>query len=378
MHITRYLESQILQTFESSLYPAIMIYGARQVGKTTLLHKLMEKIHSNTKFLPCDDPSVKDLFDTISIERLKRVVGNYELIILDEAQKIPNIGTILKLMIDYIPGIKIFVSGSSSFELANQLSEPLTGRKITYRMYPISLSELYKPDQIVQLKSNLDFYLRFGLYPKTFQYSHDQSLENYLIELTGDYLYKDILEFRQIRNSEQLRRLLTALALQIGQEVSYTELGNIVGIDQKTVVRYIDLLEKSYILFILPAFSRNQRNEINKSRKIYFYDLGIRNALIRNFNELKYRNDTGHLWENFLLIERMKRDSALGIQKNYYFWRTYEKQEIDLIEEYGGKLQGFEFKLYKGKVKAKSFLETYPNSSVKVINQENFEEFVLE
>jgi len=345
MYIERFLEKQVLSSLESSLHPAILVYGPRQVGKTTLLKKIIERISLKTKFVACDDPGVKNVFDTFNIESLKRFTANTELLVLDEAQKVPQVGTILKLIIDYIPGVKILVSGSSSFELANQLSEPLTGRKITYLMYPVSLFERYDRGQSIELRSSVDYYLRFGLYPKIFHFSDEQSLGNYLIELTGDYLYKDIFEFRQVRNDEHIRKLLTALALQIGQEVSYTELSNLVGIDHKTVINYIDLLEKSFIVFRLPAFARNRRNEINKSRKVYFYDMGIRNALIRNFNEMKYRDDKGHIWENFLIVERMKRDSALGIKKNYYFWRTYEQQEVDLIEEYGGTLKGFELKM---------------------------------
>lgn len=367
----------MMEALQSDLYPAVMLYGARQVGKTTLIRHLIDQIDLKARFFACDDPAVNDLFEEISVERLKRIVGDHSLLIFDEAQKINHIGLILKLIIDYIPGKKLLVSGSSSFELANQLSEPLTGRKKSFLMHPIALLELYRPDQLVEIKSNLSHYLRFGLYPKTFQFTEENDLQNYLIELTGDYLYKDILELKQVRNNEQMRRLLTALALQIGQEVSYSELANLVGIDQKTVIRYVDLLEKSYIVYRLPAFNRNQRNEIMKSRKIFFYDLGIRNALVRNFNEIKYRDDIGKLWENFMIMERIKRDQSLQIQKNYYFWRTYEQQEIDLIEEYGGALKGYELKVKRGKTKFKQFSATYPGSTVDLITQDNFETFIF-
>jgi uncharacterized protein len=375
--IARYLENQMMETLRSDLYPAVMLYGARQVGKTTLIKHLADKIGVSSNFFACDDPMVGDLFEDINIERLKRIAGDYPLLIFDEAQKIHQIGLILKLIIDYIPGVKLLVSGSSSFELANRLSEPLTGRKKSFLMLPLAIKELYKANQVLEIKSNLSHYLRFGLYPKTHHISNETELQNYLIELSGDYLYKDILEFTQIRNNEQMRRLLTALALQVGQEVSFTELANLSGIDQKTVMRYIDLLEKSYIVFRLPAFSRNQRNEIMKSRKIYFYDLGIRNALIRNFNEMNYRDDRGRLWENFMIMERIKRDQSMQIYKNYYFWRTYEQQEIDLIEEHGGNLKGFEFKVKSGKAKASQFIKTYPGSSVEVVSQDNFEQFIF-
>lgn len=377
MMISRYLENQMMEALRSDLYPAVMLYGARQVGKTTLIKRLADTIGVSSNFFACDDPMVGDLFEDISIERLKRIAGDYPLLIFDEAQKINQIGLILKLIIDYLPGVKLLVSGSSSFELANRLNEPLTGRKKSFLMHPLAIKELYKPHQLLEMKSNLSHYLRFGLYPKTHHISNETELQNYLIELSGDYLYKDILEFTQIRNNEQIRRLLTALALQVGQEVSFTELANLSGIDQKTVIRYIDLLEKSYIVFRLPAFSRNQRNEIMKSRKIYFFDLGIRNALVRNFNEMKYRDDRGRLWENFMIMERIKRDQSLQIYKNYYFWRTYEQQEIDLIEEHGGNLKGFEFKVKSGKAKANQFLNTYPQSTVEVVSQENFEHFIF-
>ncbi len=366
-----------MDALASDLYPAVMLYGARQVGKTTLIQQVIKQHHFSPQFFACDDPAVIDLFQEINVERLKRIVGGHSLLVLDEAQRINQIGQILKLIIDYIPGVKLLVSGSSSFELVNQLSEPLTGRKKSFLMFPLALLELYNEDQMIALKSNISQYLRFGLYPKTLQFKNENELQNYLIELTGDYLYRDILELRQVRNNEQMRRLLTALALQVGQEVSYTELANMVGIDQKTVIRYVDLLEKSYIIFRLPAFSRNQRNEIMKSRKIFFYDLGIRNALVRNFNELKYRDDKGRLWENFLIMERIKRDQSRQIHKNYYFWRTYEQQEIDLIEEYGGELKGFEMKLGAGKAKAVQFLRSYPGSTVEIITQDNFETFVF-
>jgi uncharacterized protein len=377
MLIKRYLEPQLQKALKSKLYPAIILFGPRQVGKTTLIKEIIAKTKLKYKFITCDDPDVIRTFKDIGIAGLKRIIGDNRLLVLDEAQKIENIGQILKLIIDNIPKVKLLVSGSSSFELANKLSEPLTGRKITFLMYPIAIFELNKKDEMIEIKSNLDRYLRFGMYPKIFQFKDDIELQNYLTELSGDYLYKDILDFQKIKNNEQMRRLLVSLALQIGQEVSYTELSNSVGVDQKTVMRYVDLLEKSFIVFKLPAFSRNQRNEINKSRKIYFYDLGIRNAIINNFNNLELRNDIGQLWENFLMLERIKRDKSDKIKKNYYFWRNYNQQEIDLIEEAGGQLNAFEFKWKNGKFKASDFLKTYQNSKIEIINQNNFIDFLF-
>jgi len=376
MIIPRYLENRILNTLTSDLYPAIILYGARQVGKTTLLKQLIKKITFSHRFFACDDPAVVDTLSGFNVERLKRLVGSNQLLIFDEAQNIPNIGLLLKLIIDYIPGIKLLVSGSSSFEIANQVSEPLTGRKITYTLYPLALSELYQSDQIIEKKAMLSHFLKFGFYPKTLQFKEDSDLELYLTEISRDYLYKDAIQLHLIKNNEPMLRLIISLALQIGQEVSYTELSRTVGIDQKTVIRYVDLLEKSFIIFKLPAFSRNQRNEINKSRKIYFYDLGIRNALIKNFNDPSLRSDIGALWENFLIMERIKNDADLGLGKNYYFWRNYANQEIDWIEEYSGELRGYEFKWKSGKVKASSFLESYPGSTIEKITQDNFEEFI--
>jgi uncharacterized protein len=377
MIIPRYLEKKIQNAINVNLYPSVILFGARQVGKTTLLNQLIKKINIPNRFFACDDPSVADIFHGFNIEQLKRIIGLSKLLIFDEAQTIPDIGLILKLIIDYIPDVKLLVSGSSSFELANKLSEPLTGRKITFLMYPIAVSELYKSNQLIEIKANLSRFLRYGCYPKIFQFQQDSDIEVYLNEISRDYLYKDAIQLQLIKNNESMHRLLISLALQIGQEVSYTELSRTVGIDQKTVIRYIDLLEKSYILFKLPAFSRNQRSEINKSRKIYFYDLGIRNALIKNFNDPSLRSDVGALWENFLVVERIKIDQFNGKIKNYYFWRNYSKQEIDWIEEYSGEIHGYEFKWKSGKVNTSNFRSNYPDSTIKVITKDNFEDFIL-
>ncbi|MCE5224095.1 ATP-binding protein [bacterium] len=376
MMITRYLENKIQQALTSDLYPAIILYGARQVGKTTLLKQLTKKTNLSHRFFACDDPAVADMLSGFNVERLKRLIGSHQLLIFDEAQTIKNIGLLLKLIVDNISGVKMLVSGSSSFELANQISEPLTGRKITYTLYPLALSEIYQPEQLIEQKAMLPHFLQYGFYPKTLQFKEDSDIELYLNELSRDYLYKDAVQLQLIKNNESMQRLIMSLALQIGQEVSYTELSRTVGIDQKTVIRYVDLLEKSFIIFKLPAFSRNQRNEINKSRKIYFYDLGIRNALIKNFNGPSIRADIGALWENFLIIERMKNDAAKGLVKNYYFWRNYAKQEIDWIEEYSGELHGYEFKWKSGRTKASNFLESYPGSTVETITQDNVDEFI--
>jgi len=377
MNIPRY----ILASLEKSLQPsrAVMLLGARRVGKTTLIKQVLSNYKDKTVFYNCDDPKIRDQFTNISTEELKGLLKHIDLVVFDEAQRIKNIGLTLKLITDELPDKKLIVSGSSSLELSNQINEPLTGRKITFRLFPISFLELYqhlKYDDI-KLDSYLDSFLRFGSYPSLFDLNSEQDKIDYLLELAQDYLYKDALEYQDIRNPEPLRRLLNALALQISQEVSYTELANLVGIDQKTVIRYIDLLEKSYVIFRLPAFSRNLRKEINKSRKIYFYDLGIRNALIRNFNPYNIRNDLGQAWENLLVSERQKRDLYKKLHKNYYFWRTYDQKEIDLIEDTGGKLTGFEFKWNKLISKIpKDFIDTYPNSKTEIVNNKSYIKFV--
>lgn len=356
-----------------------MLLGARRVGKTTLIKEIISTIPDKIQFFNCDDPDIKNKFTNIGLNTLKRLLQNSKLVVFDEAQRIKNIGIILKMIVDEMPEKKILVSGSSSLELSNEIREPLTGRKKTFHLYPISFLEIYehnKKDNI-STESYLKEILKFGTYPKTFSFNKDSDKKEYLLELATDYLYKDVLEYQQVKNPEQLRKLLQALALQIGNEVSYKELANLVGLDQKTVVRYLDLLEKSFVIFRLPALSRNIRKEISKSRKIYFYDLGIRNALIKNFNDHEIRNDIGNMWENLLISERIKRNFYQGKLRNYFFWRTYDQKEIDFIEEYDGKFSAFEFKWKKDKFKKPvEFLENYAQSTIKLINKDNFLNFI--
>lgn len=376
MEILRHIYSQI----KKSLLPgrAVILLGARRVGKTTLLKKLIQK-EKSIKFFNCDDPNIRQSLSNIGLNELKRLLYGFDLIVFDEAQRVKNIGITLKMIIDEMPEKRLLVSGSSSLELSNEINEPLTGRKKTFYLFPISFLELWKHENKDYLNTTgyLDQTLRFGNYPKIFSIHDEQEKQEYLLELAGDYLYKDALEYQEIRNPEQIRKLLIALALQIGQEVSLPELANTVGIDQKTVMRYLDLLEKSFIVFRLPAFSRNLRKEISKSRKIYFYDLGIRNALIKNFNNYDIRQDKGQVWENFLVSERQKKDIYKRQIKNYYFWRTYDQKEIDLIEEYSGKLNGYEFKWQADTFKKPSdFLNTYPDGKVELVNIKSFLEFI--
>lgn len=380
MKIQRILEKEV----KKALIPgrAVIIMGARRVGKTTLLKNILEQVSLENKkvsFLNCDDLEIRTKFSDISLSALKNLFSDTDLIIFDEAQRIKNIGITLKMIVDEMPDKRLIATGSSSLELANEVSESLTGRKKTFYLFPISFLELksHQDENYFASSENLDQALRFGSYPEIFKMSTQQEKEEYLLELTTDYLYKDALEYQDIRNPEQLRKLLTALALQISQEVSLPELANTVGIDQKTVMRYLDLLEKSFVIFRLPALSRNIRKEISKSRKIYFYDLGIRNALIKNFNTYDLRQDRGHVWENFLVSERKKRDIYLKESKNYYFWRTYDQKEIDLVEEREGKLFGYEFKWGVKKVKEpKEWRRIYQNAEFEVINQDNYLEFI--
>jgi hypothetical protein len=377
MLISRYLQTTIRQSLVSGL--ATIVLGPRRVGKTTLIKKIIDENNPSVIFLNCDDPDVRNRFSDIGLTELKRFLAKYSIVVFDEAQRIKNIGLVLKMIVDEMPEKTTLATGSSSLELSNEINEPLTGRKKTFYLYPLSFLELYEHEKYdtIATASYLNDILRFGSYPHIFDLPNNSEKESYLLELANDYLYKDILEYQEIRNPEQLRKLLVALALQIGQEVSYTELASLVDIDQKTVLRYLDLLEKSFVIFRLPAFSRNLRTEISKSRKIYFYDLGIRNALIKNFNPYELRQDKGQSWENLIISERIKRDVYQGKQKNYYFWRTYAKKEIDLIEEYRGNITGFEIKWTNNKISPiKEFTNTYSASSIQLVNRENFLDFV--
>ncbi len=355
-----------------------IIYGSRQVGKTTLAREIMEKYAKTQKtiFLNCDDWDVRNQLTNKTSTELKNYLDQNTLVVLDEAQRVENIGLTLKLLVDNYPEIQIIATGSSSFDLSNKISEPLTGRKFEYHLFPFSLQELaQKYPQPHEIRRILERQMTFGGYPEVVSAGLDT--KNRLKEIVQSYLYKDVLEYQKIKHSEMLDKLLQALALQIGSEVSYTELANLVGVNKVTVESYVRILEQAFIIFRLPPLARNLRNELKKMRKIYFYDLGVRNALINNFNPLDMRQDVGALWENFMVSERLKYNQNNERDKNIYFWRTMQKQEIDYVEDEGGILTGFEFKWKQNKFKKpKAFLETYKGSSVSLINSENFEEFV--
>lgn len=376
------IKRTIHQLIEQQLYKGkvIILYGARRVGKTTLAKQILvtqKKARKKGAYLNCESLNVKTRLETTNEISLKDYFGDHDLIVLDEAQNIDKIGHILKLLVDTYPDTQIIATGSSSFDLVNQIGEPLVGRSREFRLYPFSMAELNFAHNLFALQGKLEKMLRFGTYPSVFGQSENNGRDE-LDDIASKYLYKDILAFEHIKNSALLLNLLRLLALQIGSEVSYHEIGQQLGINHITVKKYIDLLEKCFIVFPLNAFSRNARKEISKSKKVYFYDLGIRNALIDNFNPLAKRADVGALWENFCIVERLKLNEYTKNRARRYFWRTYAGQELDYIEESGGKLRGYEFK-YNKKTKFKppsNFVETY-QTKISVVNQDNWQRFLM-
>jgi uncharacterized protein len=355
----------------------IIIYGPRQVGKTTLVREVLKNYQGKAEYYSCEEGDVVEALSRNTSAGIKQFFGDRDLIILDEAQKIKDIGTKLKLLIDNYPQTQLLVTGSSSFELANQTKEPLTGRKFEYFLFPLSVWELQETFSNTELKRMLRSFLTFGSYPEIVPLPETEAKKR-LKEISGSYLYKDIFSFQEIKNPEVLSKLVKLLALQTGQEVSFSELANKLDVNIQTIERYIRLLEEAFVIFRLPALSRNQRKEVSKTRKIYFYDLGVRNSLIDNFNNLDLRLDTGNLFENFVILERMKYLEYAQLYRSRYFWRTYSQKEIDYIEEYDGKLKGYEIKWNQNrKVKPpKLFLESYPNSTFEIVSPDNWLDFV--
>lgn len=356
---------------------AIIVMGARQVGKTTLLKQVFSTDSNDVLWMSGDEPDVRGMFENMTSTRLRSIIGNHRVVIIDEAQRIEDIGIKLKLIIDQIPSVQLMATGSSSFELANKINEPLTGRKWEYKLFPLSFNELVNETNLLEEKRMVPHRMVYGSYPDVV--THPGKEVAILRELTESYLYKDILEFDRIHKPEKLTKLLQALAYQVGAEVSYNELSQLCGLDAKTVASYISILEQAYIIFRLGTFSRNLRNELKNSRKIYFYDNGIRNALIGNFSQVENRTDTGALFENYAIAERMKRKEYLMDYARSWFWRNTNKQEIDYIEEKDGRIHAYELK-WSPKRKASaplSFRNAYPDADFTVINRDNIEDLLL-
>lgn len=355
---------------------AIILLGPRQVGKTTLLKNLAFD-PSDILWMNADELDIQQLFSDVSSTSIKMLLGKKKILVIDEAQRIENIGLKLKLITDNLTDIQVIATGSSSFDLANRINEPLTGRKWEYNLFPFSYQELVQHHGLLEENRLIAHRLVYGYYPEVVTNPGEE--EERLKLISHSYLYKDVLLWERIHKSEKLVRLLQALAFQIGSQVSYNELGSICGMDAKTVEKYINLLEQAFVVFRLPSFSRNLRNELKSSRKIYFYDNGIRNAVINNFNPVSLRNDIGFLWENFLVSERQKYNAYQQLNKNSFFWRTVNQQELDLIEEFSGQIHAYEFKWNTKKtVKlTKTFQNAYPEASFKVITPENIHEFLL-
>jgi predicted AAA+ superfamily ATPase len=372
--IIRELESVIKSRIGKG--KAIIVLGPRQTGKTTLFRSLSSEMN-DFLFLDCDDVLVREYLSAPKTETLKQIIGKHKYIFIDEAQRIKNIGLTLKIITDQIPEVQLFVSGSSAFELSNELNEPLTGRKWEYLLLPISWNEYEDHTGFLKSEQLLETRLIYGMYPDVINHPGDE--KEVLNQLSDSYLYKDLLAFKGIRKPEILEKLLRALSLQICNEVSYNELSSLIGIDKNTISSYIDLLEKAFVIFRLHPFARNIRNEISTNRKIYFYDNGIRNAVIANYNLLSLRQDIGALWENFMISERVKYLNNNRKLSNIYFWRTTQKQEIDYIEESDGNITAYEFK-WNPKAKSK-FSKTFTNNytaETKVINRKNFREFLID
>ena len=351
---------------------AIIITGARQVGKTTLALELAKSAGIPFLFWNCDEPDIEEYLNRPNSSEMKHRIGKHKLLIIDEAQRIRNIGITLKLITDNLKDLQVIVTGSSALGIQDSIREPLTGRKVEFQLYPFSHGELVSAFSEIEENRLLEQRLLFGMYPEIVLTELDRP--KLLTELAGDYLYKDILALDSVRKPSIIPKLLQALALQVASEVSLTELGQTAGCDRNTVIRYLDLLEKTFVIFTLPSLARNQRNEIKKSRKIYFWDNGIRNALINQFNPIALRADVGALWENFMVSEIIKKDRYEDKIASYYFWRTHQQQEIDLIREANGLLDAFEFKWNPSKKVRfpNQFRKEYPINSLQEVNQKNY------
>lgn len=373
--IKRIIEEKIKKKLQD--HKAIILLGPRQSGKTTFVDELISRQDLKALVLSGDDADDRNKLSNTSVTKLKQLIGKHEVLVIDEAQRVENIGLTIKLIVDKIKDVKVITTGSSAFELANKINEPLTGRKWEYTLLPFSFQEMIRHHGEIEEQKLLEQRLVYGYYPDVVNNPSDAPA--LLKQLADSNLYKDILTWEDIKKPERLEKLVQALAFQVGNEVSYNELGQLCGLNNETVERYILLLEKAFVVFRLTGLSRNLRNELKKSRKIYFYDNGLRNAVINNFNSIQLRNDNGALWENFLMAERLKVLFYNEKSCNRYFWRTLAQQEIDYVEEKNGKMKAYEFKWSTARKYKfpKSFLDNYDVESTKIVTPENFKEFVL-
>lgn len=378
LNINRLVQNQITSK-SSPARKVIVLYGPRQVGKTTMVKNIIDNHDQSATYINGDILRNRTVLSSGDMEQLTLLIGNHKLVVIDEAQRIPDIGINLKILYDSFPDVQFIITGSSTLDLASGISEALTGRTRTYRLYPISFHELAQMSSPYDVDGQLDTLLVYGSYPEQLGYANVDDRADYLRELTSAYLYKDVLEMETIKHSDTLVKLLKLLAFQVGNEVSTHELSRSLGINRVTVDRYIDLLEKSFVLYRLSGYSRNLRKEVTKKDKIYFYDLGVRNAMIDNFKPLAYRNDIGALWENFIIMERIKHQAYSRIHTNKYYWRTYTGAELDYVEEKNLDLAGFEFKYSTKKVSKapKTWMTAYPGSGFQCITRKNYIPFIL-
>jgi len=376
MLIPRVISKQIAEDLKR-LKKVLLIYGPRQSGKTTLAKAVTKKTGLKTLYVNGDQIKYTDILSSRDLNKLRGLVSSYELLFIDEGQRIPEIGINLKILHDEIPDLKILVTGSSSFLLSGRVTESLAGRKKIYSLLPISMKELSEVYNDFEIQDRLEEWLIFGLYPEVVNIAGNRDKEDYLLDISSSYIYKDIIELEQIKFPLKINDLLRLLAFQVGSQVNIHELGQQLGLNRETIERYLYLLEQAFVVFRVPAYSTNPRKEIRKTQKYYFYDLGIRNILINNLNPLNMRNDIGALWENFLIVERMKKLNYERDPFSMFFWRSYSSAEIDYIEEKDGKVSPYEFKFSSSKVRTPPLWKQHYKSDVTVVNKDNFLEFVL-
>ena len=372
------IKREIYERIKTKLFKgkAIILIGARQVGKTTLLQMFMDEYKDLSLYLNCDEFDVREILRDATSTKLKAIFGDKKLILIDKAQRVENIGLTIKIIVDVLKQYQVIATSSSSIGLTEQVNEPLTGRKYEFTLFPISWKEFVNHVGYLEANRDLENRLIYGMYPEVILKAEKQ--KQTIKNITQSYLFKDVFTYKDLKKPEVLEKLVKALALKIGNLVSYNEISQLLKVDVETVQRYIDILEKSYVIFRLPSFQRNMRNELSKSRKIYFYDLGVRNAIINNFLPLNRRTDVGSMWENFLIVERIKNNFNAEQFFNYYFWRTHQKQEIDFVEERAEELLAFEFSFNPNSKKRipRTFIENYPEAKTLIVDKSSFNSFL--